>query len=40
MNRVLGYFNFLLARWVKMKYKRFKRKPLHVAYNMVGYNNW
>jgi hypothetical protein len=29
-------FNFMFAHWVKAKYKRFRKKPVYLAYKWLG----
>lgn len=36
MKRTLEDFNFMLARWAKAKYKRFKKISIYVAYKWLG----
>ena len=36
IKRVMNDFNFMLARWVKAKFKRFKTKPLYQVYKWLG----
>jgi len=36
IRKVMEDFNLMLARWVKAKYKYFRRKPLYAAYKWLG----
>ncbi len=36
MKHIMEDFNFMLSRWAKAKYKRFKKKSIYVAYKCLG----
>jgi len=36
IKKVMKDLNFMLARWAKAKYKRFRNKPLYLAYKWLG----
>ncbi|NDV66510.1 group II intron reverse transcriptase/maturase [Bacteroides sp. 224] len=36
IKRIMEDFNFMLARWAKAKYKRFKKKPMYLAFKWLG----